>query len=174
MTTAAPVLEAREIERETLRQILRLKVGEAQAGFVASNAVTIAQAAYEPCAWLRGLWVGETPVGLMAMIDLRPEHPDHEPGLTDDSAYLWRLMIDEAQQGRGYGVQAMELAFAQARAWGRGRFLVHVAEEPGSALPLYRRFGLVPTDRVDDGERLLAGPTPRKTDLAPPAESGPS
>ncbi len=154
------MIEARALDRDGVDALFALKVGDNQTRLVSPNVVTIAQAYVEPHAWVRGLWVGRDAVGLLAMIDPRPDDPVNEDGLPRDAAYLWRLMIDAAQQGKGYGHQAIETAFGQARHWGLGRLCLHVSEEAGSALGFYRRYGLAPTDRVDDGERLLIGPVP--------------
>ena len=154
------MIEARAVERFNLRALMRLQVGEEQRHLVASNAVTIAQVHYEPYSWLRGLWAGDEAVGLIAMIDLRPDHPDVDPNGPENAAYLWRLMIDATQQGKGYGRQAMGLAFGQARSWGRDMLCLHVSEREGNASAFYRRFGLHPTGRIDDGEAFLAGPVP--------------
>ena len=63
------MLERREITRETLSPILKLKVRPGQEHLVAPNAVTVAQCAYEqPGGYVWGLWDGEQPVGLIAMI----------------------------------------------------------------------------------------------------------
>ena len=110
--------------------------------------------------WVRGLWAGDTAVGLIAMVDLHPDHPDLTADDPKNAAYLWRLMIDKAHQGKGYGRDAMQIAFRQARAWGRDTFCVDVADREDSALGFYRRFGLEPTDRVVHGERMLIGPVP--------------
>ena len=74
------MIEAREISRKSVNPLLRLKVREDQALLVASNPVTIAQAHYEPNSWLRGLWSGELPVGLIAMIDIPPATPEADKG----------------------------------------------------------------------------------------------
>jgi len=152
------MLEACEVVYDNVIEFLRLKVREDQEGLVASNAVTIAQAHYEPFSWMRGLKASDEPVGLIAMIDLRPEHPDASERDPKNAAYLWRLMIDARHQGKGYGKQAMTLAFDQARRWRRDQMGIHVADEKGSALAFYRAYGFEPTGRVDGSEIFLLGP----------------
>nr|WP_316630091.1 GNAT family N-acetyltransferase [uncultured Brevundimonas sp.] len=154
------MIEARALDRDGVNALIRLKVGDDQTRLVSPNAVTIAQAYVEPHAWVRGLWAGGDAVGLVAMIDPRPDDPVNEDDLPEDAAYLWRLMIDSAHQGRGYGRQAVEIAIEQARRWGFAKLCLHLSQEAGNALAFYRRFGFEPTDRVDDGERLLIGPVP--------------
>ncbi|MCG8545373.1 MAG: GNAT family N-acetyltransferase, partial [Alphaproteobacteria bacterium] len=144
-----------------LGEIMDLRVRDDQKDLVAPNAITIAQSHYEPFTWVRGLWAGDTAVGLIAMVDLHPDHPDLTADDPKNAAYLWRLMIDKAHQGKGYGREAMQIAFRQARAWGRDTFCVDVADREDSALGFYRRFGLEPTDRVVHGERMLIGRVPR-------------
>lgn len=154
-------LEARPVDRDNLATLMNLEVRDDQKTLVAGNAETIAEAAYEPEAWLRGLWDREVAVGLMAMVDMRAEGADEENDFPPDTAYLWRLMIADVHQGRGYGRQAIELAFAQARLWHCRHLGLSVSEDEGNAAGFYRRFGLEPTDRVVDGERLFIGPVPR-------------
>ena len=45
----------REVTRENLHQVLQLKVKPEQEQFVANNAVSIAQAYFEPKAWFRAI-----------------------------------------------------------------------------------------------------------------------
>ena len=68
-------LERRRVEKDHLRALFRLKVAEDQAGLVAPNEITLAQAAYEPGGYVWGLWEGDIAVGLLAMI-----HPGHRAG----------------------------------------------------------------------------------------------
>ncbi|MEM8949064.1 MAG: GNAT family N-acetyltransferase [Pseudomonadota bacterium] len=150
-----------EITYENINGFMRLKVREDQEGMVADNAVTIAQSHYEPFSWLRGLMAGDEPVGLIAMIDLDPDHPKVSEHSPKNAAYLWRLMIAAEHQGKGFGKQAMSIAFDQARAWGRDQMAIHVVDDEGSAMPFYRRFGFEPTGQVDGDEMLLLGPVPQ-------------
>ena len=81
----------REITAATLRAVLRLEVAENQQRFVADNATSIAEAHFEPKAWFRAIYAGETPVGFV-MLYLDREQPLY---------YLWRYMIDRRYQGHG-------------------------------------------------------------------------
>lgn len=152
------MLGAREITAETVRSLINISVREDQRKLVANNATTIAQSHYDRLSWVRGLWVGDQPVGLIAMIDLRSDHPRCENGAPANTAYLWRLMIAGDHQGKGYGAQAMEIAFDQARHWGRDIFCTSVVESAVAAQAFYQRFGLQPTEKISYGERLFIGP----------------
>ena len=83
----------REVTKENLREILLLRVAPEQERFVASNAVSIAQAHFHPdVAWFRAIFADETPVGFLMLHD--------EPGTA--TYFLWRFMIDERHQVFGY------------------------------------------------------------------------
>ena len=151
-------IEAREITYFNVDQLLALAVGDDQAHLVAPNSVTIAQASYMPNCWLRGLWLADDAVGLIAMIDLHGDHPEVDDCTPANVAFLWRLMIDASHQGRGYGSQAIGLAFEQARHWRRAALYLSVAQGDGNALNFYQRFGLEPTGEVDDDELVMKSP----------------
>ncbi len=152
-------LAAVEITAENLRSFLQLKVSPEQeaARLVGSVAVTIAQYHYEPGAWMRGLVAGDVPVGHIAMVDLEAPGANKEEGDPDDTAYLWRLLIDAGHQGKGYGAAALGIAFDQAARWGRSRVTLGAAIHKLSAREFYLRHGFQPTGRiVDEEEELMA------------------
>jgi diamine N-acetyltransferase len=150
------LIEARDIDNETVNALIALAVKPDQIRLVAPNSVTIAQAVYQPGAWLKGLWNGQAAVGLIAMIDL-----DHPGVVLDDddprnAAYLWRLMIDQYQQGQGFGREAMKIALAQGRAWGKDRLVLSVFPSGPSALGFYEKLGLRRTGRMVEDEAEMA------------------
>lgn len=153
-------LEAREVDFYNLSALMKIKVTPAQENMVAPNAVTIAQFAYEPAGWVRGLWDGDTAIGLVAMITPSIKSPSMEEGDPTDAAYLWRLMIAADQQRKGYGHQAMEIVFQQTRDWGFDKLNTSVVKGDDTALPFYKAFGLIETGRDVDGEIELMGPVP--------------
>lgn len=150
------MLERREVTRETVHDLIKLVVREDQQGLVTPNVVTLAEAPFETGARVWGLWVGERAVGLMAMV-----HPDlyrwHQPGDDTEAAYLWRLMIDRAEQGKGYGRAALEMAVAVTREWDLPRLVAGVANVPHSRMAFYEAFGFRQTGRIleDDVEVSL-------------------
>jgi len=147
----------RDVLRDHLRPLFALEIRPDQKGQVAPNAVTLAQAAYEPGAAVWGLWDGETAVGLLAMIDTQ-KNPDSSPQ-DADAAYIWRLMVDADQQGKGYGARALGAALGTADAWQRPRLVLTAVDNDGGAIPFYERFGFVQTGRVVDGEREMTVPS---------------
>jgi diamine N-acetyltransferase len=142
-----------EITAATLRPVLRLAVAPDQTHRVASNAVSIAQAHFEPGAWFRAIEAGTEPVGFVMLHD--PTLPGAEPWPAYDAhcVVLWRLMIDARFQGRGYGRQAVTLASDHAATRpGVRRFFVTYVPGPEGPEAFYCRLGFVPTGRLVDDE----------------------
>ena len=81
----------REVTRETVRVICKLEVAPEQRGFVAPNAVSIAQAYFEPKAWFRAVYAGEEPVGFVMLFE----------DTSAEEYYLWRFMIAAEHQEQG-------------------------------------------------------------------------
>lgn len=136
----------REVTSENLRDILKLEVADAQRSFVAPNSWSIAQAHFAPEAWFRGIYAGERAVGF-AMLSDRPEKPEY---------YLWRFMIDQSQQGRGFGTAAMRLLVEHVRTRPNAReFLLSCVPGEGTPMPFYERLGFVVTGEIDDGEHVM-------------------
>ena len=136
----------RELTSESVNEILALRVADAQRGLVADNAKSIAQAHFEPQAWFRGIYAEETPVGFVLMME-----PADEPCL-----YVWRLMIDENHQGKGYGRAAMLRVIDEARARGQPRVVLSHQTTTGHAGPFYAALGFTPTGEVEHGEVVVA------------------
>ena len=142
-------LELREVDKENLRAVLRLKIAPEQEQFVASNAVSIAQAYFDrETAWFRAICDDDTPVGFV-MVDIQPGKPP----------YLWRFMIDARYQRRGLGTRALELVFAHVRSLpGAAAIFCSCVDAPGGPGPFYERLGFAYTGEVDEGERVMRRP----------------
>ena len=136
----------RALTRDTLREILELDVEDSQKSLVASNAVSIAQAHFESDAWFRGIYAGDTPVGFVMLRD----------ALEQRFCYVWRLMIDHTQQGKGYGSAAMSLIIDRARNLEsvESIYLSH-ADRAGHAGPFYRSLGFVAPGEKDGDEIIM-------------------
>ena len=131
----------REITKETVRAVTKLDVGPDQQGLVAPNAVSIAEAHFEPKAWFRAVYSGEEPAGFVMVWRDPPE-----------VFYIWRFMVDAGFQGRGVGRRALELLLEEARADGVEAVTLSVVPGPHSALAFYERFGFEPTGEMHGGE----------------------
>jgi diamine N-acetyltransferase len=87
----------RSISKDNLHDVLQLKVAPHQEQFVASNAVSLAEAHFEPeLPWFRAIYAGEVPVGFLML----------EFNTAEQIYFLCRFMIDERYQGYGHGRQA--------------------------------------------------------------------
>jgi diamine N-acetyltransferase len=139
------VVTLREVTAETFTDVIDLSVSEAQKRFVAPNVYSLAQAYVNPEAWVRAIYAGEMPVGFLMLAD-EPEEPEY---------FLWRFMIDERYQGRGYGRQAIELLVDHVRARpGATELLVSFEQGEGGPEPFYRRLSFEPTGEIVDGEMV--------------------
>ena len=70
--------------------------------------------------------------------------------------YLWRLLIDERYQGRGYGAATIDAVVAYLRTRPDADLLwTSCKAGPGSPQPFYVRYGFVLTGDVKWGEDLL-------------------
>ena len=135
----------REITQETVNSILNLRVTKEQEQFVASNAVSIAQAYFSEEAWFRAIYANETPVGFLMLSD----QPD------TGKYYLWRFMIDAQHQDKGYGRRALELLIehVKTRPNAQELFLSYVPG-PGSPEGFYHQLGFEHTGE-QAGEELV-------------------
>ena len=145
----------REITADTVRAVIRLNVAENQQGFVASNAISLAQALFEPAAWYRAIYLGDEPVGFVMLEDesLRTPAPAHP------KIGVWRLMVDARFQGKGIGRAAMQQVIAHVRAKGLFESLeLSYVPGPGCPEPFYRSFGFRDTGKMDGIEIVLSLP----------------
>ena len=159
---ADAAVSLREVTAENWRAVCKLEVAPAQAGFVAPNAWSIAEAHFAAAAWYRAIYAGETPVGFVMLEDTAdsPQRKETEP----PEYYLWRFMIAAEHQAKGFGRRALTLLIAHVRARPEATEL-SVSYVPGDGCPaeFYRKLGFAETSEVDDGEvmmRLPLAPSP--------------
>lgn len=134
-----------EIDRHNYLSILDLSVSEEQRSFVASNTYSLAQAFVQPECVPLALYAENKPVGFaMYCIDE-----------SDREYWIYRLMIDQRHQGRGYGRAAMLLLIDRIRSeMDEQRHRIFISFEPENevAKSLYESLGFVPDGRVEYGE----------------------
>src|SRR5688572_33505046 len=150
MTEGPATISLREITKENVRQIFRLKVGPEQERFVASNAISIAQAYFDrEIAWFRAIYADETPVGFL-MVEDKPEERHY---------YLWRFMLDARYQGMGFGARAIALLKEHVRTRPGATVLtlscVPADDGPGR---FYEKQGFAYTGEVEEGELVMSTP----------------
>ncbi|MEA2009153.1 MAG: GNAT family N-acetyltransferase [Actinomycetota bacterium] len=136
----------REITRETIWPIMTLEVAEDQGHLVAPNSMSIAEAHFEPKAWFRAIYADDEPVGFIMLFD-DPDTPKY---------YLWRMMIADGQQRKGYGTRALELLVDYVRTRpDASELTVGSISGEGSPQPFYEASGFVDTGEVRGGESIL-------------------
>jgi diamine N-acetyltransferase len=136
-------VEFREVAADSVRAVCLLHVAPAQRGFVAPNAVSLAEAMFEPKAWFRAVVADDIPVGFV-MLSVDTVAPEY---------YLWRFMIDQRYQGRGYGRAAVLQVIEHVRSLPNAtELLVSWVPEAGGPEPFYHGLGFEPTGEVDEGE----------------------
>lgn len=102
------MIDLKLVDETSFYQVLNLTVAEPDQAFVASNARSLAEC------WLYrdngdvfpyAVWAGDQVVGFL-LIDVDE----------DDKQYMvWRLMIDQAHQGKGYGRAVLEAVIELAK-----------------------------------------------------------
>ncbi len=146
--TRNSIVSLREVNAGTVRWICRLDVSEAQKHFVAPNAISIAQAYFEPKAWFRAIYADETPVGFLMLYD-DPDEVDY---------FLWRYMIDAHYQKLGFGWRAMDLLCEHIRTRPDAKEL-RLSCHPGDdgPEPFYTKYGFARTGKMlgDEAEMRI-------------------
>lgn len=148
------VIELREVLPGNVNQVMRLKVKPEQECFVATNAVSLAQAyVYPDRAWPRAIYADDELVGFLMLDLVGPDHPEAPEGRS--SYFLWRLMVGAEHQSKGYGRLGLRAAIEYVRSLPDPHALKtsYVPDKPGSPGPFYEGMGFKPTGEVDeDGE----------------------
>jgi diamine N-acetyltransferase len=145
----------REITAETVIAVTRLSVAESQKGFVAPNAVSLAQALFAPEAWYRAVYFGDELAGFVMLEDqsLRVTPPE-KPGVG-----VWRFMIDARFQGQGIGRAALQGVIVHVRRKGLFEKLeLSYVPGPGCPEPFYLGLGFRHTGKLDGNEVILELP----------------
>jgi diamine N-acetyltransferase len=134
----------REITRENLRAIFKLKVSPEQEKFVAPTAASIAEAYFDrDHAWFRAIYADETPVGFLMLFD-DPAQPLY---------YLWRFLVDARYQGLGFGYRGLALLIEHVRQRpDASKLLLSYVPEAGNPSPFYAKLGFVETGVEHEGE----------------------
>ena len=143
-------IELRPLSDANKEECFRLKVSEAQAENIASNAGSFEAAKEHPdvarpfVIYADGIAVGFT----MFAFDLKCEDPN-------DRYWLWRFMIDEKYQGRGYGKEALNNIVTYFKENGATNIRLSTKASNVNAIRLYESVGFRSTGEVIDGETVF-------------------
>ena len=156
MTTEDPLgdgdIVLRPLTEENRPALEALRVATAQRAFVSSVTDSLAEAERYADAnpLVFGLYDRETPVGFVMIAD-EVDDPDYI------AHFLWKLLIDERFQRRGFGTAALDLVAAYFRSKGVPTMWTSAGEGEGSPIPFYERYGFVPdgVHEDDDGSHEI-------------------
>lgn len=136
----------RQVTADNVRQVCDLELGPGQEDMVAPNAVSIAEAHFEPKAWFRAIYADDQLVGFIMLFD----------GTDKPLYYLWRMMISAPHQRKGYGRKALDLLVDYVRARPNASELtVSYVPVEGGPQHFYEKYGFEPTGQVHNGEVVM-------------------
>ncbi|MBQ6678991.1 MAG: GNAT family N-acetyltransferase [Lachnospiraceae bacterium] len=167
------MLRLEKVNGKNVWELLKLKVAEYQEDFVAPNDVSVIEAYTAVTgngqAFPFGIYDDDIPVGfLMIGYDVDDDWDD-APQIARGNYNLWRLMIDERFQGKGYGREAVRLALDFIKTFPCGcAAYCWLSYEPENdvARKLYHSFGFRETGEYD-GEEVIAVLSLTEEDGAP-------
>lgn len=141
------------ISEENREAVLKLSTREDQP-FCAPNDVSLEQA--EECnaecpgvARPFAIYAEDQLVGFcMFAFDEEEEDPE-------DRYWLWRFMIDQNEQGKGYGQAALAEIIQYFRVHGADRIFLGTEPENECGMHIYHKAGFVETGDMDDGEAVM-------------------
>lgn len=152
MGSSSAAVTLREINAATVRAICELHVTPEQERLVADNAVSIAQAYFEPAAWFRAIHAGDEPVGFAMLYDPTRASAPESPG----NCHLWRFMVAAQHQRKGHGGAALAQLIDHVKTLpGVTVFSLSFVPVEGSPRDFYARFGFRETGEVDEGEVVM-------------------
>lgn len=150
----------REITEQNRADVVALRTTPDQERFVSSVVDSLAEAADHPEGnpWFRAVYADDDPVGfVMLSWDVEPRPPD-----INGPWFLWKLLIDHRQQGRGYGREVVRQVVEIVRDHGGTELMTSHVPGEGSPAGFYARLGFAATGELDpEGEILLRLAVPR-------------
>ncbi|MDN4606738.1 GNAT family N-acetyltransferase [Sporosarcina highlanderae] len=142
------MLHLEEITKENWYKAISLRVREDQVNFVASNVFSLAQLNFLENFTAKGIFYGKEMVGFALY------------GIDDDDHEYWiyRMMIDQNHQGKGYGKKAIQLVMDDIREIKEDYHqTVTLSYEPANehAKRIYEKIGFQEVEGfVIDGEQV--------------------
>lgn len=143
------MLHLKTITKEDWLKAISLRVREDQVKFVASNAVSLAQLNFLKNFHAKGIYHGEEMIGFTLFgID----EDDHE-------YWIYRMMIDQSYQGKGYGQTAVQLVIDDIRSMKEERHkTITLSYEPTNehAKRVYEKMGFQEIEGLINGDEQVA------------------
>ncbi len=137
------MIRLKSVDENNFEEVIKLKVSKDQENYVASNVYSIAQSKVLPECIPMAIYEEEELIGfLMYAMD------------REEAEYcVYRLMIDESHQSKGYGRAAMS-ALIKHISEDQKHHLLYISFEPENerAKTLYESLGFVPDGRMIENE----------------------
>ena len=144
------IIELRDIDNNNRAECEQLSVRSEQKQYIASNADSLitaensADVARPFAIYADGRVVGFT----MFAFDVNNDDPE-------DKYWLWRFMIDEKEQGKGFGKAALAEIIRYFREHNADIITLSTKETNSKALKLYYQFGFSENGQMNDDEIVL-------------------
>jgi|LGOV01.1.fsa_nt_gb diamine N-acetyltransferase len=144
-------VELREVSKKNLRDIIMLseQLSDNHKKCVAPNAISIAEASlYPKNAYYRGIFLEENAIGFV-MVFL-PDEESIKKG--EDDFFLWRFMIANDYQHKGYGSKALDIIIKMAKDLAYKKVLTSCEVVEDGPYAFYEKYGFVKNDKKYDHE----------------------
>lgn len=141
------MVELRQITQHNFDEVINIKVAEHQQAFVSTVAYSLAQAwLYNATAFPFAIYAGDTIVGfvMLGYYEKRNQYT------------LWKFLIDEKHQAKGYGKKALSLSINYlVENFNAEKIYTGVSLENQVAKNLYSSFGFKETGKIENGMEEL-------------------
>ena len=154
MTAAAVILQ--EVTDENREAVLALRAAPGQERFVSSVEDSLAAAVDWPEArpWYRAVFASDEPAGPVGFVMISWNCEPQPPEIIGPWL-LWKLLIDQRYQGRGYATAVVRQIADLVRADGATELLTSYAPEDDWFAGFCQRLGFVPTGEYDNNGEVI-------------------
>ena len=135
-----------EVTADNWEEVVDLELADDQEDLVADNAYSLAESKFNPSAVPKAIYAGKKLIGFVM----------YEPMIDDDRPHdylIYRFMIDESLQGKGYGRAALNAIIDEIRRDPEcQRIVISYMPENKTARKFYASLGFKEVGKDDDGE----------------------
>ncbi len=143
----------RQVDEANWEDVVDLELTESQEPFVASNAYSLAEAAYDKHCTPLAIYADDKVVGFIMYACMA------EDGKPDDYI-ICRFMVDKRHQNQGCGRQGLDQAIKRISSLPNSKKIL-ICYKPDNAVArnFYASFGFVEVGLDDEGEMIAEMPT---------------
>lgn len=143
-------IELMDLSEDNMAQCFKLKVAGHQTQYIASNEDSWRTAKEQEHVARPFAIYGDGEMIGFAMLAFDEGYED-----PDDRYWLWRFMIDERFQGKGYGTAALQAIIRYFKDHGKNHIRLSTKDTNKNALSLYRKAGFRDTGEMNGEEIVL-------------------